>query len=73
VDETVSREPAESVDSTAVANTGPLGQSPQHFAYPVTATTGPAKAWLGGLFLFLGILLRVLRQPEVDHVSTPRD
>ncbi len=73
VDETVSREPSESLDSTAVANTGPLGQSPQHFAYPVTATTGPAKAWLGGLFLFLGILLRVLRQPEVDHVPSARD
>jgi Ca-activated chloride channel family protein len=73
VDETVSRPPGASLDGTAVANTRPLGQSPQHFAYPVTATTGPAKAWLGGLLLFLGILLRVLRQPEVDHVSTVRD
>ncbi|MDH3901505.1 MAG: hypothetical protein OEU51_10715, partial [Gammaproteobacteria bacterium] len=73
VDKTVSRQPAENLDSEAVANTVPLGQKPLYFAYPGTATTGPAKAWLGGLLLFLGVLLRVLRQPEVDHVPAGRN
>lgn len=68
VEEVVTRPESETLHSKAVANTRPLGQSPQHFAYPSTATTGPAKVWFGLLCLFAAILLHVLRQPEVDHV-----
>ena len=69
VEELISRPAVEGLSSKPVANTRPLGQSPQSFAYPRTATTGPAKAWLGALFLFLAIMLRVLRQAELDHVA----
>jgi Ca-activated chloride channel family protein len=68
VEEVTSRPQGERLGSKAVPNTRPHGQSPQGYAYPRTATTGPAKAWFGGLLLFLGIILRVLRQGEVDHV-----
>ena len=68
VEEVVSRPVAEPSGRVPVPNTRPKGQSPQGFAYPRTATTGPAKAWLGMLLLFLAMLMRVLRQPEVDHV-----
>ena len=68
VEEVISRPQGEGLDSKPVPNTRPRGQSPQGYAYPRTATTGPAKAWFGGLLLFLGIILRVLRQGEVDHV-----
>jgi Ca-activated chloride channel family protein len=68
VEEMISRPQGEALDSKPVPNTRPRGQSPQGYAYPRTATTGPAKAWFGGLLLFLGIMLRILRQEEVDHV-----
>jgi len=68
VEEVVSRPQGEALDSKPVLNTRPRGQRPQGYAYPRTATTGPAKAWFGGLLLFLGLMLRVLRQGEVDHV-----
>ena len=68
VEEVVSRPLSQSASSEAVANTRPQGQSPQTFAYPTTATTGPAKAWLGFLSIFLALMVCVLRRPEVDHV-----
>ena len=68
VEEIVSRPVAEGLGSKPVANTRPRGQSDQTFAYPRTATTGPAKAWLGLLALFMALILRILRQTEVDHV-----
>ena len=68
VEEIVSRPVAEGLDSKPVASTRPRGQSDQTFAYPRTATTGPAKAWFGLLALFMALLLRILRQTEVDHV-----
>jgi len=68
VEELISRPPGERLDSQPVANSRPRGQSPQDYAYPRTATTGPAKAWFGVLALFLAMMLRVLRQVEVDHV-----
>ncbi|MDH3993829.1 MAG: marine proteobacterial sortase target protein, partial [Gammaproteobacteria bacterium] len=68
VEEVVSRGPGEGLDSQPVANSRPRGQSPQAYAYPRTATTGPARAWFGGLALFLAIMLRVMRQVETDHV-----
>jgi Ca-activated chloride channel homolog len=69
VEEVVSRPAAAALERRAVANTRPRGQSDQGFAYPRTATTGPAKAWLGVLLLFLALIVYVLRQPEVDHVA----
>jgi Ca-activated chloride channel family protein len=73
VEEIVSRPVAEGLDSKPVANTRPRGQSDQAFAYPRTATTGPAKAWFGLLALFMALTLRILRQTEVDHVpAAPR-
>ncbi|RLA46251.1 MAG: marine proteobacterial sortase target protein [Gammaproteobacteria bacterium] len=68
VEEVISRPQGEGLDSKPVPNTRPHGQSPQGYAYPRTATTGPAKVWFGGLLLFLGIMLHVLRRGEVDHV-----
>lgn len=68
VEEVVSRPQGEGLDSKPVANTRPQGQSPQGYAYPRTATTGPAKTWFAALLLFLAMMLRVLRQTEVDHV-----
>jgi Ca-activated chloride channel family protein len=53
--------------ATPVPNTRPRGQSPQPFAYPQTATTGPARVWLGSLALFLALLVHVMRRPEADR------
>ena len=73
VEERPARPPGAELSSAAAANSRPLGQSPQTFAYPATATTGPAKAWFGMLCLFIAIIVRVIRQSEVDHVRAPRD
>ncbi len=70
VEEVVTLPPGEQASSVPVPNTRPHGQAPQHFAYPRTATTGPAQAWLGLLLLFIATLVRVMRQPELDHVPT---
>ena len=70
VEEVVTLPPGEQASSVPVPNTRPHGQAPQPFAYPRTATTGPAKAWLGLLLLFIATLVRVMRQPELDHVPT---
>ena len=70
VEQVVSRPMGESTDSKAVPNTPPHGQSPQTFAYPRTATTGPAKVWFGVFCLFLAMMIWILRQPEVDHVPS---
>ena len=70
VEEVISRTPGAGLDSQPVANSQPRGQTPQGYAYPRTATTGPAKAWFGVLALFLAMMLRVMRQVEADHVPT---
>jgi len=70
VEEVVSLPPGTRADTVPVPNTRPLGQAAQAFAYPRTATTGPAKLWFGMLLLFAATLVRVLRQPELDHVPT---
>tara|TARA_R110000823_G_scaffold232224_3_gene358739 strand:+ start:5678 stop:7768 length:2091 start_codon:yes stop_codon:yes gene_type:complete len=67
VEEVPARPVAEPLRSAPVANTAPQGQSAQQFAYPATATTGPAKAWFALLALFLAVLLRLVRGPEVDR------
>ncbi len=53
-----------------VPNTPPRGQAPQHYAWPATATDAPLRIYLGSLCLFIALLIRVLRQPEVDRVQT---
>ena len=73
VEERVSRPAAADLAGTAVANTRPRGQSPQHYAYPRTATTGPAKAYLGVLSLFLALMVHVLRRPEVEREPRARN
>ena len=64
VEQTVVRPASEDLARTALANTAPRGQAPQTFAYPATATTGPAKVWCGLLLLFVGLLAHLLRQSE---------
>ena len=73
IQEIVSLPPGERAASVPVPNTHPLGQAPQTFAYPRTATTGPAKAWFGLLLLFAATLVRAMRQPELDHVPPGRE
>ncbi|MCB1701224.1 MAG: marine proteobacterial sortase target protein [Halioglobus sp.] len=73
VEEVVSLPEGARADTVPVLNTRPRGQAPQTFAYPRTATTGPAKAWFGMLLLFAATLVRVLRQPEVDHVPASEE
>ena len=69
VEELVSRPADKDLNSKPVPNSRPRGQSPQSYAYPRTATTGPAKAYLGTLLLFIALMIRVMRQREVDHVA----
>lgn len=66
VEERVSRPRAADTRSQPVPNTRPRGQSPQPYAYPVTATTAPAKLWLGALLLLGVIVTRALRQEDGD-------
>jgi Ca-activated chloride channel family protein len=73
VEQVVSRPMGEVADSKAVPNTSPLGQRPQTFAYPRTATTAPAKVWFGVFCLFLAMMIWILRQPEVDHVPSDHE
>ena len=68
IEEQVSRPSNESLQSDAVLNTRPKGQSPQTFAYPATATTAEARTWLATLALFLALMVCVLRRPEMDRV-----
>lgn len=70
VEEIVSRPAGESIDSAPAPNTRPSGQSPQHFAYPRTATSGPAKIWFGTFCLFLAMIVRALSIQEADHVPS---
>ena len=69
VEEQVTRPAEERAHSEAVLNTRPRGQSLQGIAYPSTATTGPAKAWLCTVAIFLAIMLCVLRRPELDYAE----
>lgn len=69
VEEVIARPDNATLRSQAVANTRPRGQSPQSFAYPNTATTGPAKLWFTALALFLALILRVVRTEEVDRAT----
>ncbi|MCB1706567.1 MAG: marine proteobacterial sortase target protein [Halioglobus sp.] len=73
VEEIVSRPAGDALDSAAVPNTRPRGQSPQQFAYPRTATSGPAKLWFGIFCLFLAMVVRVLSILEVDHVPAEKE
>lgn len=70
VEEVVSRPEGESMGRSPVPNTRPRGQSPQHFAYPRTATSGPAKIWFGAFCLFLAVVVRIFTMQETDHVPS---
>lgn len=67
IEERIARNPQAPLRASAVPNTRPRGQSPQPYAYPSTATTGPAKAFLGCFALFVALLVHVMRRPEEDH------
>ena len=73
VEERVSRPPSAPVLAQPVPNTRPRGQSPQGFAYPRTATTGPARVWFGGMCLFLALMGYMLRRPEEERNTNARD
>lgn len=64
VEEVVSRPLDALQESALVPNMRPKGQSPQAYAYPQTATTGPARVWFGALLIALAVLVRSMRQPE---------
>ncbi|MFT6891066.1 MAG: Ca-activated chloride channel family protein [Halioglobus sp.] len=70
VEEKISRPKTFALAKAAVANSRPKGQSPQSFAYPKTATTGPANVFFGCLSLFIAMMFVVMRREEVDHVPT---
>lgn len=70
VEEKISRPKTFGLAKAAVANSRPRGQSPQSFAYPKTATTGPANFFFGCLSLFVAMMFVVMRREEVDHVAT---
>jgi Ca-activated chloride channel family protein len=38
-------------------------------AYPATATTGPAKFFLGSLLLFIALMIHMMRQPEPGAIA----
>ena len=67
IEQRVSRDPAAPLRRSPVPNTRPTGQGPQPYAYPNTATTGPAEFYLGCLALFVALLVHVMRRPEEDH------
>ncbi|MEH6567428.1 MAG: hypothetical protein V7709_00005, partial [Halioglobus sp.] len=68
VEERIARPQDAALTKSAVANTRPKGQSPQSFAYPKTATTASVNLFFGGLFLFVAMMVYVMRREEVDHV-----
>ena len=70
VEQVIARPDGVAGDSTPVANSRPRGQGDQGFAWPRTATTGPARAWWGALLLSLAVLVWVMGRPEVDHAAT---
>ncbi|MFV0278724.1 MAG: hypothetical protein ACK5HY_16290, partial [Parahaliea sp.] len=70
IQERISREAQAPLAPTAVPNTRPQGQSHQPYAYPATATTGPAKVFLGCLLAFIALLVHVMCRPEEDHVAS---
>ncbi len=70
VEEQVSRPRNKELDSEAVANSRPRGQSPQAFAFPQGATSAPVRLWLGGFLLFGALCARMLCREETDRVPS---
>jgi Ca-activated chloride channel family protein len=66
IEEIVARADASGLHRAAVPNSPPHGQAAQVFAYPRTATTGPARFYLGLLLLFVVLMARVMRQEDRD-------
>ena len=69
VEERISRPREAALKNSPTPNSRPKGLSARAFAYPQTATTGPANIFLGGLFLYLALMTYVMRRPEVDYDS----
>jgi Ca-activated chloride channel family protein len=68
VEEVISRPATELLGKKAVANSRPRGQSPQSYAYPRTATSGPAQVYLGAFLLFLAMMFYVMRRAEEGNL-----
>ncbi|MFT6286480.1 MAG: Ca-activated chloride channel family protein [Alcanivorax sp.] len=68
VEELISRPTSELLGKKVVANTRPQGQSSQSYAYPRTATNGPAQVYLGTFLLFLAMMFYVMRRAEEDNL-----
>lgn len=66
IEEIVVRPDGSGLHRSAVPNSAPHGQAAQVFAYPRTATTGPARLYLGLLLLFVVLMARVMRQEGRD-------
>ncbi|MEM8563778.1 MAG: VWA domain-containing protein, partial [Pseudomonadota bacterium] len=73
IEERATVPPGEADATLAIPNTRPAGQLAQTYAYPQTATTGPAKIWMGLLLLLTATVVRTLRQPELDHNANNQD
>jgi Ca-activated chloride channel family protein len=73
VEERPSRPANSALGEARAANTQPKGQSAQAIAYPATATSGPVNFYLGTFFLFLVMVVYVMRRPEVDDVSNSQE
>ena len=66
IEEVVVRPAASGLHRAALPTSPPHGQAAQVFAYPRTATTGPARLYLGLLLLFVVLMARVMRQEDRD-------
>jgi Ca-activated chloride channel homolog len=71
LEERISRPGSVALAKKPVPNSPPRGQSPQSFAYPIGATTGPANLFIGTFLVFIALMVFVMRREEVDFV--PKD
>jgi len=62
IEEVVVRPSNSDLHRAAIPGSAPSGQTPQVFAYAATATTAPARFYLGVLLLFVFLMVRVMRQ-----------
>lgn len=67
VEERVSRPARTPARKAGVPQILPRGMVAMAAAYPATATTGPAKLFIGSLLLFIALMIHMMRRPEIDH------
>ena len=70
VEERVSRPTKTPMRKARVPQILPSGMVAMAAAYPATATTGPAKLFIGSLLLFIALMIHMMRRPEIDHDSS---